>query len=52
MASPIALIGVLLLSTVAFGQTGPIAITHVTVIDATGAAPQRDTTVVVRGERI
>jgi len=52
MASPIALIGLLLLSAVAFAQTGPIAITHVTVIDATGAAPQRNTTVVVRGERI
>jgi imidazolonepropionase-like amidohydrolase len=33
-------------------QSGPIAITHVTVIDATGAAAQPDMTVVVRGNRI
>ncbi len=33
-------------------QSGPIAITHVTVIDATGAPAQPDMTVVVRGNRI
>lgn len=31
---------------------GPLVITHVTVIDATGAPPRRDTTVVIVGDRI
>ena len=60
MASSIALVGLLLLSAVSLAQSdpvaiphgGPVAITHVTVIDATGAAPRPETTVVVRGERI
>jgi len=52
MASPVALISFLLLSAVALAQTAPLAITHVTVIDATGAAPQRDMTVLIGGERI
>lgn len=30
----------------------PIALTHVTVIDVTGGAPKRDTTVVIIGDRI
>jgi hypothetical protein len=35
------------------GKPGPppLAITHVTVIDATGAAPQPDMTVVITGDR-
>ena len=52
MASLVALMSFLLLSTVALAQTAPLAITHVTVIDATGAAPQRDMTVLIGGERI
>jgi imidazolonepropionase-like amidohydrolase len=45
-------------STLLFGQpqTGsgqqPLAFTHVTVIDATGSAPQPDMTVIVTGDRI
>src|SRR5262245_49572360 len=44
-------------STVLFGQTpgdgpGPLALTHVSVIDATGAPAQPDMTVVVTGNRI
>jgi len=36
------------------GQTGPatVAITHVTLIDGTGAEPRRDQTVLIDGERI
>src|SRR5690349_9334170 len=36
------------------GQTGPatVAITHVTVIDGTGAEPRQDHTVLIDGERI
>jgi cytosine/adenosine deaminase-related metal-dependent hydrolase len=52
MVSPIALIGFLLLSASALAQPAPLAITHVTVIDATGAAPQHDMTVVVAADRI
>jgi imidazolonepropionase-like amidohydrolase len=52
MARPIALFFFTVLSALALAQTPPLAITHVTVIDATGAAPQRDMTVVVGGERI
>src|SRR5689334_13192397 len=36
----------------AAAQTGPLAITHVTVIDATGAAPRPDVTVLVDEGRI
>ena len=52
MARPIALIGFLLLSATALAQPAPLAITHVTVIDAIGAAPQHDMTVVIGGGRI
>ena len=34
------------------GSTPPLAITHVTVIDGTGAAPQADMTVIVKDRRI
>lgn len=41
------------LAPLALGQTArPLAITHVTVIDATGAAPRLDMTVIIVGERI
>ena len=33
-------------------QTPPIVFTHVTIIDVTGAAPRRDMTVVITGDRI
>ena len=46
MARPVALLFFTVLSALALAQTPPLAITHVTVIDATGAAPQRDMTVV------
>jgi len=53
MASPVALISFLLLAASALAQPAPpLAITHVTVIDATGAASQQDMTVVIGGERI
>jgi imidazolonepropionase-like amidohydrolase len=52
MARPVALLLFTVLSTLALAQTPPLAITQVTVIDATGAAPQRDMTVVIGGERI
>lgn len=51
--------GVAVGATVGFGRVGTaaasaqrVALTHVTVIDMTGAAPQSDMTVLVRGERI
>src|SRR5262245_53146248 len=53
MASPVALMSFLLLAASALAQPAPpLAITHVTVIDATGAASQQDMTVVIGGERI
>src|SRR5262249_38773917 len=52
MASIAALIGFLLLSAGALAQTAPLAIAHVTVIDATGAAPRADVTVLVNDGRI
>lgn len=42
----------LLSATGVSGQTQPIVITHVTVIDMTGAAPKRDMSVVISGDRI
>jgi imidazolonepropionase-like amidohydrolase len=52
MASPVALISFLLLAAGALAQTPPLAITHVTVIDATGAAPRPDVTVLVGDGRV
>ena len=47
-----AFLGFLLLMQSAAAQTGPLAITHVTVIDATGAASQPDVTVLVSDGRV
>ena len=60
MARPIALFFCMMLSACALAQGDSVAIshgkslaiTHVTVIDATGAAPQRDMTVLIGSERI
>ena len=52
MASPIALLSLLLLLAGVPAQGEPLAITKVTLIDATGATPRPDMTVVLRGERI
>ena len=47
------LIGALVvLSEQSFPQSRPLVFTHVTVIDATGAPPKPDMTVVITGERI
>jgi cytosine/adenosine deaminase-related metal-dependent hydrolase len=47
-----AFLGLWLLLQPAAAQTGPLAITHVTVIDATGAAPRPDMTVLVSDGRV
>jgi len=47
-----ALVSITFLGSCSRSKSGVIAITHVTVIDATGAAPQADFTVVTRGTRI
>ena len=52
MASPIALVAFLLVSAAALAQTAPLAVTHVTVIDATGGAPRPDVTVLVSDGRV
>ena len=52
MAKAIAFIGFLLLSVGALAQPAMLAITHVTVIDATGAAPRPDVTVLVSDARV
>jgi imidazolonepropionase-like amidohydrolase len=50
---PWILICCLLTSLLAFAQApGPLAVTHVTVIDCTGAAPKANSTVLISGGRI
>jgi imidazolonepropionase-like amidohydrolase len=52
LALPLALVAVAILGACSKSDDRPLAITHVTVIDATGAPPRPDMTVVVVGHRI
>jgi hypothetical protein len=46
------IIGLMSITTLAQTKSKPLAFTHVTVIDATGAVPQREMVVVITGDKI
>ena len=52
MKRALTLFVILLSPSFGFAQAKPLAFTHVTLIDGTGAPPQIDVTVLIKGERI